>query len=108
MQTLKSGSSFSHCFRGFLSTIEVLDDGIGIDFRIASTIASPAWAEAPRGFHGGKSPGGRPRIGYKGIWLSRRCAVCGALHVETKATRPHRSKRRLQRRNRIASRSMKS
>ena len=83
------------------STIEVLDDGIGMTpYSFHDSFArlggSTAW------LHGGKSPGGRQRIGYKGIGFLAVARYCGALHVETKATRPHRSKRRLQRRNRVA------
>ena len=83
------------------STIEVLDDGIGMT-RIASTIALPAWAEAPRGFTVAKARAAARELATRALAFSPLRGVSGALHVETKATRPHRSKRRLQRRNRVA------
>jgi len=81
------------------SALEVLDDGVGMtpyefhqDF--ARLGGSTAW------LRGGKSPGGRPRIGYKGIGFLAVARYCGALHVETHATRPFRGTELLQRRNR--------
>src|SRR4051812_23526555 len=81
------------------SALDVLDDGVGMtpyefhqDF--ARLGGSTAW------LRGGKSPGGRPRIGYKGIGFLAVARYCGALHVETHATRPFRGTELLQRRNR--------
>jgi hypothetical protein len=81
------------------SALDVLDDGGGMtpyefhqDF--ARLGGSTAW------LRGGKSPGGRPRIGYKGIGFLAVARYCSALHVETYAERPYRSTQVLLRRNR--------
>ena len=81
------------------SVIEVVDDGIGMTpYSFHDSFArlggSTAW------LHGGKSPGGRQRIGYKGIGFLAVARYCGALHVETRAVRPYCGTRSVQRRNR--------
>src|SRR5207253_5195945 len=82
-----------------LTAIEVIDDGNGMtpyEFRdsFARLGGSTAW------LRGGKSPGGRPRIGYKGIGFLAVARYCSALHVETHSHRPYRGARQLPRRNR--------
>src|SRR3954471_10417853 len=82
-----------------LTAIDVLDDGTGMtpyDFRdnFARLGGSTAW------LRGGKSPGGRPRIGYKGIGFLAVARYCSALQVETYSTTPSRVKRTVTRRNR--------
>ena len=82
------------------STIEILDDGLGMTpFAFHESFArlggSTAW------LHGGKSPGGRLRIGYKGIGFLAVARYCGALHVETRSSTPFRGRRTVQRRNRL-------
>jgi len=82
------------------STIEVLDDGLGMTpYAFHESFArlggSTAW------LHGGKSPGGRARIGYKGIGFLAVARYCGALHVETRSLKPFRGMRLIQRRNRL-------
>lgn len=79
-----------------LTTLDVLDDGIGMtpygfheDF--ARLGGSTAW------LRGGKSPGGRPRIGYKGIGFLAVARYCGALQVETYSRRPYKAVRDLTR-----------
>src|SRR4051812_3163106 len=81
------------------SALDVLDDGVGMtpyefhqDF--ARLGGSTAW------LRGGKSPGGRPRIGYKGIGFLAVARYCSGLHVETYAKRPYRTTQVVQRRNR--------
>ncbi len=81
------------------SSIDVLDDGGGMtpyefhqDF--ARLGGSTAW------LRGGKSVGGRPRIGYKGIGFLAVARYCSALQVDTYATRPYTGTRQLARRNR--------
>jgi hypothetical protein len=81
------------------STIEVLDDGLGMTpygfhESFARLGGSTAW------LHGGRSPGGRPRIGYKGIGFLSVARYCGSLHVETRSLKPYRGRRLIQRRNR--------
>lgn len=81
------------------STIEILDDGIGMTpygfhESFARLGGSTAW------LHGGKSPGGRPRIGYKGIGFLSVARYCGSLYIETRSLRPYSSTRRIQRKNR--------
>jgi len=80
-------------------SLDVVDDGIGMtpyefhhDF--ARLGGSTAW------LRGGKSPSGRPRIGYKGIGFLAVARYCSALHVETLSHRPYRGSRILTRRNR--------
>src|SRR4051812_60679 len=82
-----------------LTAIEVLDDGNGMtpyDFRdnFARLGGSTAW------LRGGKSPGGRPRIGYKGIGFLAVARYCSALLVETYSTTPYRMSQTTARRNR--------
>jgi hypothetical protein len=82
------------------STVEVLDDGLGMTpYAFHESFArlggSTAW------LHGGKSPGGRLRIGYKGIGFLAVARYCGALHVETRSLKPFRGMRPVQRRNRV-------
>ena len=81
------------------STIEVLDDGLGMTpygfhESFARLGGSTAW------LHGGRSPGGRSRIGYKGIGFLAVARYCGSLHIETRSLRPYRGTRLIQRRNR--------
>lgn len=81
------------------STVEVLDDGLGMTpYAFHESFArlggSTAW------LHGGKSPGGRLRIGYKGIGFLAVARYCSALHVETRSLKPFRGRRLVQRRNR--------
>jgi hypothetical protein len=69
------------------STIEVDDDGNGMtpyDFHegFARLGGSTAW------LRDGKSPGGRSRIGYKGIGFLATARYCRALKVESHAIRP--------------------
>ena len=80
------------------STVEVLDDGLGMTpygfhESFARLGGSTAW-------YGGKSPGGRPRIGYKGIGFLSVARYCGSLHVETRSLKAYRGTRLIQRRNR--------
>jgi hypothetical protein len=82
------------------STLEVLDDGLGMTpYAFHESFArlggSTAW------LHGGKSPGGRLRIGYKGIGFLSVARYCGALHVETRSLKPYGGMRLVQRRNRV-------
>jgi hypothetical protein len=81
------------------STLEVLDDGHGMtafgfheDF--ARLGGSTAW------LRGGKSPRGRPRIGYKGIGFLAVARYCSALEVDSYSVRPHKLSRTVARRNR--------
>lgn len=81
------------------ASIEVLDDGIGMTpYAFQESFArlggGTAW------LRGGKSPGGRPRIGYKGIGFLAVARYCSALHIETHSRRPHRGWRPVSRRNR--------
>ena len=81
------------------STIEVLDDGLGMTpygfhESFARLGGSTAW------LHGGRSPGGRSRIGYKGIGFLAVARYCGSLHIETCSLKPYRGTRLIQRRNR--------
>jgi Histidine kinase-, DNA gyrase B-, and HSP90-like ATPase len=79
--------------------IEVRDDGIGMTpFHFESDFArlggSTAWLQ------GGKSPGGRPRIGYKGIGFLAVARYCSELRVTSHATRPYEGSRVITRGNR--------
>jgi hypothetical protein len=81
------------------SFVEVRDDGNGMtpwDFHqnFARLGGSTAWLQ------GGKSPGGRDRIGYKGIGFLAVARYCSELEVETRAPRSHRGCTRVIRRNR--------
>ena len=80
-------------------TIEVLDDGLGMTpygfhDSFARLGGSTAW------LHGGRSPGGRSRIGCKGIGFLSVARYCGSLHIETRSLKPYRGTRLIQRRNR--------
>jgi len=73
--------------RDDFSTIEVDDDGNGMtpyDFHegFARLGGSTAW------LRDGKSPGGRSRIGYKGIGFLATARYCRELRVESHAIRP--------------------
>lgn len=79
--------------------LEVRDDGCGMtpyqfhrDF--ARLGGSTAW------LRGGKSPGGRERIGYKGIGFLAVARYCSSLRVESRASRPFRAVTVLRRGNR--------
>jgi hypothetical protein len=81
------------------SAIDVLDDGNGMtpwEFHqnFARLGGSTAW------LRGGKSPGGRDRIGYKGIGFLAVARYCGALEVETSSHAVHRAVQKVRRRNR--------
>ena len=81
------------------STIEVRDNGLGMTpygfhDSFARLGGSTAW------LHGGRSPGGRSRIGYKGIGFLSVARYCGSLHIETRSLKPYRGTRLIQRRNR--------
>jgi hypothetical protein len=71
------------------STVEVRDDGIGltpIEFRrdFARLGGSTAWQNQ------GLSPGGRQRIGYKGIGFLAVARYCNRMEVESRTRRRHR------------------
>jgi hypothetical protein len=71
--------------------LSVIDDGIGMtpfDFHkdFARIGGSTAWQ------HDGKSPGGRARIGYKGIGFLAVARYCKALSVNTHARRSFRGR----------------
>jgi len=81
------------------SRLDVRDDGVGMtpldlqrDF--ARIGGSSAWQR------GGKSVGGRPRIGYKGIGFLAVARYCSALLVESQARHPFEGTRELRRGNR--------
>lgn len=81
------------------SALEVFDDGQGMtpyDFHrsFARLGGSTAW------LRGGKSPKGRPRIGYKGIGFLAVARYCNALRVESHSVRPFRGRQLVKRRNR--------
>jgi hypothetical protein len=81
------------------SVIEVLDDGVGMtphEFQhdFARLGGSTAWLRH------GKSAGGRPRIGYKGIGFLAVARYCSGLHIETHSLRPHAGRQVVSRRNR--------
>ena len=81
------------------SSIDVLDDGIGMtpfDFHesFARLGGSTAWLQE------GTSPGGRARIGYKGIGFLAVARYCNSLHVESHCRVPYRGQKTVQRRNR--------
>jgi hypothetical protein len=81
--------------------IEVQDDGIGMTpFHFESDFArlggSTAW------IGGGRSPGGRPRIGYKGIGFLAVARYCSELQLASHAHRPYEGSRIVQRRGRKA------
>ena len=70
------------------SSIEVRDNGIGltpIEFHrdFARLGGSTAWQNE------GRSPGGRPRIGYKGIGFLAVARYCGRMEVESRTARRH-------------------
>src|SRR2546426_11972458 len=70
------------------SSIEVYDNGIGltpVEFHrdFARLGGSTAWQNQ------GKSPGGRPRIGYKGIGFLAVARYCSRMEVESRALRRH-------------------
>lgn len=76
------------------STIEIRDDGIGltpVEFRrdFARLGGSTAWQNQ------GLSPGGRQRIGYKGIGFLAVARYCNRMEIESRATRLHRDPLRL-------------
>jgi hypothetical protein len=76
------------------STIEIRDDGIGltpVEFRrdFARLGGSTAWQNQ------GLSPGGRQRIGYKGIGFLAVARYCNRMEVESRALRRHRDSLRL-------------
>ena len=82
-----------------MSSMEVHDDGLGMtpyefhrDF--ARLGGSTAWLQR------GTSPGGRRKIGYKGIGFLAVARYCSGLHIETRADRPFRSRKIVTRRNR--------
>src|SRR5262245_62089840 len=80
-------------------TIELADNGSGMtpfDFNrsFARLGGSTAWQR------GGKSPKGRPRIGYKGIGFLAVARYCKALRVESHSHRPFRGHQIVRRRNR--------
>src|SRR5882672_3178297 len=82
-------------------SIEVHDDGIGMTpYHFESDFArlggSTAWLQ------GGRSPGGRPRIGHKGIGFLAVARYCSELHVTSHATRSYEGTRLVQRRGRKA------
>jgi hypothetical protein len=81
------------------TSIDVLDDGLGMtpwDFHqnFARLGGSTAWLQ------GGKSPGGRDRIGYKGIGFLAVARYCSALEVETASLGRREAVRRVRKRNR--------
>lgn len=81
------------------SHIEVRDNGSGMtpwEFHqnFARLGGGTAWLQ------GGKSPGGRDRIGYKGIGFLAVARYCSALEVETRAPRSYRGVGRFSRRKR--------
>src|SRR3989442_270476 len=70
------------------SSIEVHDNGIGltpVEFHrdFARLGGSTAWQNQ------GKSPGGRPRIGYKGIGFLAVARYCSRMEVESSTARTH-------------------
>src|SRR5262245_23036377 len=76
------------------ATIEIRDDGSGltpIEFRrdFARLGGSTAWQNQ------GLSPGGRQRIGYKGIGFLAVARYCDRMEVESRAVRRHRDSLRL-------------
>jgi hypothetical protein len=76
------------------STIDIRDDGIGltpVEFRrdFARLGGSTAWQNH------GLSPGGRQRIGYKGIGFLAVARYCNRMEVESRVLRPHRDTVRL-------------
>src|SRR5438093_9631080 len=81
------------------SNIDVLDDGAGMtpwEFRdnFARLGGSTAWLQ------GGKSPGGRDRIGYKGIGFLAVARYCSVLEVETTSKGRFHANARVRKRNR--------
>jgi len=70
------------------SFIEVYDNGLGltpIEFHrdFARLGGSTAW------LNDGRSPGGRPRIGYKGIGFLAVARYCGRMEIESATKRAH-------------------
>ncbi len=83
------------------SSIEVHDDGIGMTpFHFESDFArlggSTAWLQD------GKSPGGRARIGYKGIGFLAVARYCSQLQVTSYASRSYQGTKAVLRRGRKA------
>jgi hypothetical protein len=81
------------------STIELEDDGVGMTpFQFQRDFArlggSTAWLS------GGKSPGGRDRIGYKGIGFLAVARYCDELCITTRSERPYVGAHEFDRRNR--------
>ena len=81
------------------NSLEVTDNGVGMtpfDFNrsFVRLGGSTAWQ------HGGKSPKGRPRIGYKGIGFLAVARYCKALRVQSHSTRLFRGHQSIRRRNR--------
>lgn len=73
------------------SFIEVHDDGLGltpIEFHrdFARLGGSTAW------LNDGRSPGGRPRIGYKGIGFLAVARYCGRMEIESATKRAHKDR----------------
>ncbi len=73
------------------SSIEIRDNGIGltpIEFHrdFARLGGSTAWQ------NDGRSPGGRPRIGYKGIGFLAVARYCGRMEIESAAKRAHKDR----------------
>jgi hypothetical protein len=82
-----------------LGGIEILDDGTGMTpFQFQRDFArlggSTAW------LRGGKSPGGRERIGYKGIGFLAVARYCSQLRVTSQSALPYRATIEVPRRNR--------
>jgi hypothetical protein len=89
--TVSVAKDFSH--------IDILDDGLGMtpwEFHqnFARLGGSTAWLQ------GGRSPGGRDRIGYKGIGFLAVARYCSALEVETTSAGCHLATARVRKRNR--------
>ena len=81
------------------SSMDVLDNGLGMtpfDFHesFARLGGSTAWLSE------GTSPGGRPRIGYKGIGFLAVARYCSALQVESHSRTPYTNQETVRRRNR--------
>jgi hypothetical protein len=92
-------SSINISLKDDFSAIEVVDDGQGMTpYAFHSSFArlggSTAWQR------GGKSPKGRPRIGYKGIGFLAVARYCNSLHVESHSIRPYRGRQVVKRKNR--------
>src|SRR5439155_9519413 len=73
------------------SSVEVHDNGIGltpIEFHrdFARLGGSTAWQ------NNGRSPGGRPRIGYKGIGFLAVARYCSCMEIESTSSRAHKDR----------------